>query len=144
VRQRPRLAAEGAQPAPDEIGAEVGEQQKSAEQEEGHDQNGRDEADEDIRQDQLSAHPPQQPPLHDDEEPHEEVPGADRDRNPGDGIDDRVERRQRTSCDRSDEEQQQPDREAHDHEASGERMQEDVAQPALRVGKRNDKRPRTA
>ena len=83
-----------AQPALHQVRAEVEEQQEAAEQEERDDQQRRDEADEDVREDQLAADPPQQPALGERRAArNEEVAGADRQRDAGDGVDDAEHRR---------------------------------------------------
>ncbi len=60
----------------EEVRADVGRDHQRAESEEGDDQQRRHDADEDVGQDQLAAHTPQQPPLHQQEEPPHEI--ADR------------------------------------------------------------------
>ena len=60
-RERRGLIREAVQPASHEIRADVEEHQKKTEQREGHEQQKGNRADEDVRQDQLPAHAPQQP-----------------------------------------------------------------------------------
>ena len=64
----------------EQVGADVGRDHKRAEGEERDDQQRRHDADEDVGQDQLAAHAPQQPALHQQEEPPDEI--ADRDHQP--------------------------------------------------------------
>ena len=61
LREKARFVGERRQPALHDVRAEVVEQQKPGEQEEGDDQQRRNEADEDVGQDQLAANAPQQP-----------------------------------------------------------------------------------
>ena len=58
-----RLLCQRLEPCLEQVRAEVREQQQPAQQEEGDDQDGRDEADEDVRNDEFSPDPPQQTPL---------------------------------------------------------------------------------
>ena len=73
LREEARLVGERTQPALHEVGAEVVEQQESGKQEEGDDQQRRNEADEDIRQDQLAADAPEQTALRGDQQAEDEV-----------------------------------------------------------------------
>lgn len=95
LREEPRLIAQRAQTALHEIRSEVVEQEIPAQQEEGHDQQRRDEADEDVGKDQLASHPPQETPLREHGEPEEKVGRTRRDRQARDGVDDTKEHRHR-------------------------------------------------
>ena len=93
LREEPRLVGERPQPALHEVRAEVVEQQKPAQQEEGDDQQRRNEADEDVGQDQLAAHAPEQTAFRDDraaERRSSAAPIGERDA--GRGVDDAEQR----------------------------------------------------
>ena len=61
-----------------QIRADVEEQQQAGEQEEADDQQAGDEPDKEIREDQLAAHAPQQPPLGPDDAARDAVTGDER------------------------------------------------------------------
>ena len=74
--QEARLLGVGVEPRLHQVAGHVAEQQQAGEQEEGDDQQARDEADEDVGQDQLAAHAPQQPAAHPDRAARRQVAEA--------------------------------------------------------------------
>ena len=86
--QKARLVVERADLGLHKIRAEVEKQQEHEQQEEDDDQDSGHEADEEIRQDQLAPHAPQQPLFRDREQPEQQCGGARGDREAGDGVDD--------------------------------------------------------
>jgi len=106
-----------------QIGAEVEEQKQRAQQEEHDDEDCRHEADEDVRQDQLAAHAPQQTASREKNQLDQEVDGAGGDRHAGDRIDDGHERRHAAAAEPHGE-HQQLDGNADNDGASGQRAQQ--------------------
>ena len=132
-----RLVAQRADAALHQVRAEVVEQQEPAEQEEHDDQDGGNEADENVRQDELPPDAPQQTPFRSDEQPDDEVDGADRKRRH------RVRHREkhRERRDRPDDENHQPDRDADDDQAPRQRVPQRVDQPRLLIECGREERP---
>ena len=122
LRDETRAIGQRVEAALHEVRAEVVEQQEPAQQEERHDEQRRHEADEDVRQNHLAAHAPQQPPLREHDEPEREVRGARRDREAGDGVDD-AQKRRHAAGDRADEPHDELDRGADDDRAAGQRVE---------------------
>ena len=79
-RQKLRLLDGTTDPRRHDVLADTAEQEKSAEQAETDDEQSRNEADENVGDDQLAAHPPQQMLTGDADEPREEVRKTDQQR----------------------------------------------------------------
>ena len=124
------LILDGLQPALHEVRTEVVEQQQPAQEEKHHDEDRRDKAHEDVREDQLASDTPQQPPLGQHEQQKDEVQCAGGDRESSDGVDDAQKRRDGTGCHVEDADQQL-DRETDDNRAARQRPEECLCHPLL-------------
>src|SRR5262249_40184475 len=86
----------------------------------------RHEADEDVRQDQLAADPPQQLALRGDEQPEGEVRETNRDGEPADRVDDREEGGKRAG-ERANDADRELDRDTDDDRATRQRAKEEAS-----------------
>ena len=146
LREEARLVAERAQPALHQVRAEVVEQQEPAQQRERDQQQRRHEADEDVGEDQLAPHAPQQAPLREHDQPSGEIGQPDRGDQARHRIDDadeasgRCPRRRRAA----DQEHRDLDREADDDRAAGQRVEQRAADARAPIdGARRQRRQRT-
>ena len=132
LRQEAGLIGQAAQMTLHEVRAEVVEQEESAQQEEDDDQRGREEADEDVEH-QLAAHPPEQVALPQDDQPEHDVHGADRERETGGGVDD-AEKRRHGAERESDRVHREPQHDADDDHAAGQRAEQRVTHAVPAAG----------
>src|SRR5262249_23347083 len=133
MRNELRLVAERLQATLHEIRAEVVEQHEAAEQKERDDQDRRNKSNEDVRENQLSPYPPQQPALGDQEQPEDEIAGPGRNREPRGGVDN-VECGRQRSGNTADADKQHTNRDADNNEPARQRVQQQMAQSRLTIG----------
>ena len=85
--QEARLRGLRLEPRLHHVAGDVAHEQQARQHEERDDEQTRHESDEDIRQDELAAHAPEQPPPHPAETAHQQIPEADDDPEGAAGVD---------------------------------------------------------
>jgi hypothetical protein len=129
-RNRSSAFGQRPQPALHEVGAEIRKQQHTAEQEEGDDQDRRDEAHEDVRDDQLPANAPQQPAFDEGGAADEKVTAPGGDDHRGHAVE-HVDGCRRRRCDETQELDGNLDRQADDNRPSRQRSKQGVLHQAI-------------